>query len=98
MLIYSNLVNGLKDVCEKTMLIKQWIISILLGSMNIEQTKLLDFNSIEVVLGKVIRHLDTQRSRLAKMSEEKQLRDMVLKYNGQLIKIESALAKTGGER
>ncbi|MEA2096440.1 MAG: hypothetical protein U9P73_07085 [Candidatus Cloacimonadota bacterium] len=88
-LAFSTLVNRIGNSNdEKTMLIKQWILSILLGAMNIEQTKLLDFNSIEVLLGKVIRHLDTQRTRLVKMSKEEQLKNMLLKYNGELVKID----------
>ncbi|MBI5541507.1 MAG: hypothetical protein HY951_15700, partial [Bacteroidia bacterium] len=88
-LIFSSLVNGLKhlsgNVSENVKLIKQWIVGILLGAMNIEQTKLLDFNSVEVIIGKVIRSLETQRERLVKMSEEEQQRNMVLKYNGEIV-------------
>jgi len=52
---------------ETAPLLKQWLASILLGAINIEQSKFLDFEDLEFLLGSTIRSLHPQRLRLAEM-------------------------------
>ena len=50
---------------EASWLLKQWVAIILLGAVNIEQTKLLDFEDLKRLLGKCMRSLHDQRTHLA---------------------------------
>ena len=52
---------------ETAPLLKQWLASVLLGAINIEQSKFLDFDDLEVLLGSSTRSLHPQRLRLAEM-------------------------------
>lgn len=48
-------------------MLKQWLASVLLGAINIEQSKFLDFDDLDVLLGSSTRRLHPQRLRLAEM-------------------------------
>ncbi|MEX2381238.1 MAG: putative transposase, partial [Opitutales bacterium] len=52
---------------ETAPLLKQWLASVLLGAINIEQSKFLDFDDLEVLLGSSARSLHPQRVRLTEM-------------------------------
>lgn len=52
---------------ETAPLLKQWLASVLLGAINIEQSKFLDFDDLAVLLGSSTRSLHPQRLRLAEM-------------------------------
>ncbi|NQU34123.1 MAG: hypothetical protein HQ521_12895 [Bacteroidetes bacterium] len=70
-LLFSCLINRLsKTVEDKTNLVIQWLMSILLGMVNIEQTKLLDPGSIKAMLGTFLKSLKHQRFHLMKLATE----------------------------
>jgi hypothetical protein len=84
-LLFSMMITKLDKFLEyEALIVKQWISAILLGAINIEQTKLLDFNALEVFFGKVFRNLQIQRAQLLKMSLTDQYTN-ILKYNASLV-------------
>jgi len=58
------------DACTKQdgWLLKQWAATILLGAVNIEQTKLLDFTDLKRFLGQTVRSLREQRMALTRLA------------------------------
>jgi len=50
--------------------VQQWVSTVLLGAVNVEQTKLLNFESLQILLGKAVRSLNLQRSQLDKMAND----------------------------
>ncbi len=63
---------------------KQLLLTVLLGSKNIEQTKLLDFNAIKVMLGFATPNLHVQRKSLSELATEDNIKGL-LRYNAKLI-------------
>ena len=53
---------------EKGWLAKQWLATLFLGAVNIEQSKLLDFDGLEVLLGKSLRSRRPQRVHLGALA------------------------------
>jgi hypothetical protein len=51
-------------------LFKQWLASLLLGSLNIEQTKFLNWEDLSVLLGSVVRFPHPQRQELERVATE----------------------------
>ena len=49
-------------------ILKQWLVTLFLGAVNIEQTKLLDFNSLAWMLDRTLRSLRPQRLKLGKLA------------------------------
>jgi len=58
-------------------LLKQWLASILLGAVNIEQTKLLDFKALTRLLGQAWSSLQPQRARLSQLATPENLQQLV---------------------
>jgi hypothetical protein len=84
-LLFSMMITKLDKFLEdEALIVKQWISAILLGAINIEQTKLLDFNALEVFFGNVFRSLQIQRAQLLKMSLTDQY-NKIFKYNASLV-------------
>jgi cell division protein FtsB len=70
-LLFSGLFSRLDAwMGEDSWLLKQWLASILLGAINIEQTKLLDFDDLTKLLGKCTRSLNEQRSHLSQLAHQ----------------------------
>lgn len=70
-LLFSGLFTRLDAwMGEDSWLLKQWLASILLGAINIEQTKLLDFDDLTKLLGKCARSLHEQRSHLSQLAHQ----------------------------
>ena len=65
-------------------LCKQFLLTVLLGAKNIEQTKLLDFNAVKAMLGMATSNRYRQRTSLSKMSTEDNVKAL-LQYNAQLV-------------
>ena len=63
---------------------KQWLISNLLGAVNIEQTKLLDFDSLKLILGTIIPNIHTQRQALHGLANSENIR-ILQNYNAQFL-------------
>lgn len=88
-LLFSMMITKLDKFLEdETLIVKQWISSILLGAINIEQTKLLDFNALEVFFGKVFRSLQVQRAQLLMLSVTDQY-NKIFKYNASLVQADT---------
>ncbi len=69
LLIFSGQLLRLGQCCpHRGWLLKQWLSVILLGSKNIEQTKLLDFYDLQMFLGDTERLLHEQRQELNRLS------------------------------
>ncbi|MCK5022671.1 MAG: hypothetical protein KAS04_00720, partial [Candidatus Aenigmarchaeota archaeon] len=77
----TKLLENLKD---NTLIVKQWLVTVLLGAVNIEQTKLLDFACIAAMFGTVIRSHFLQRNRLHKMATQENVNHL-LECNAQLV-------------
>lgn len=63
---------------ETAPLLKQWLASVLLGAINIEQSKFLDFDDLAIVLGSSNRSLHPQRLRLAQMGRGQTCEELLL--------------------
>ena len=85
-LLFSNLLAQLwRCLGEKARMIQQWIVTILLGAVNIEQTKTLDFDSLQRLLGgQVIRSLYCQRTYLDELADQENLTEL-FDFNADLI-------------
>jgi hypothetical protein len=82
-LIFSNEINGFDEHMNHD-LCKQFLLTVLLGAKNIEQTKLLDFNALKAMLGMATPNRYRQRTSLSKMSTEDNVKAL-LQYNAQLV-------------
>ena len=70
-LLFSSLITRLTQTMDqKTTLVIQWLTSILLGMVNIEQTKLIDPESLKAMLGTALKSLKQQRLHLMKLSTD----------------------------
>lgn len=68
-LLFSVVLLGVeKEVAAGGWLLKQWLATLLLGAVNIEQTKLLDFEDLRRLLGRSLRSLFPQRSQLTELA------------------------------
>ena len=64
--------------------LKQWLAVILLGAVNIEQTKLLDFDDLQEMLGRTLRLCHPQRRQLTTVAQTDAATE-VLRWNGELV-------------
>jgi len=68
-LLFSAVLLGVEqEVAPSGWLLKQWLAALLLGAVNIEQTKLLDFEDLRRLLGRTLRSLFPQRSQLSELA------------------------------
>lgn len=68
--------------------IKQWLVAVLLGAQNIEQTKELHYSSLNTMLGHVIKHPSNQRMELKQIATTTN-RDNILRFNGEMVNVKS---------
>ena len=73
-----------KQMATGGWLLKQWLATLLLGAVNIEQTKLLDFEDLHRLLGRTLRSLFPQRSQLSELASVATA-PQLLSFNGQLV-------------
>ena len=86
-LLFSQFFNHLRhNITINEPLIKQWLASTLLGSLNIEQTKLLNYPSLEYFFGQVLSNRDQQRQLLTEIAKTS-CQDELLQLNGELVSI-----------
>jgi len=84
-LLFSVVLSGLeKQVSVGGWLLKQWLATLLLGAVNIEQTKLLDFEDLRRLLGRTLRSLFPQRSQLSELAAAAN-GPPLLSFNAQLV-------------
>lgn len=69
--------------------ISQWIVLTLLGIQNIEQSKKIDFDSLEVMFGKMTSTFQLQRDKLSKLSRTPCIIDYLVHANGELVSVRS---------
>jgi hypothetical protein len=83
-LLFSVVLLGVeKEVAASGWLLKQWLATLLLGAVNIEQTKLLDFQDLRRLLGRTLRSLFPQRSQLSELAAGTTATQL-LSFNAQL--------------
>ena len=84
-LLFSAVLLGVeKEVAASGWLLKQWLATLLLGAVNIEQTKLLDFEDLRRLLGRTLRSLFPQRSQLTELAAGTTA-TRLLSFNAQLV-------------
>jgi hypothetical protein len=66
---------------EAAALIKQWLAAVLLGAIKVEQSKLLDWGALELLLGEVVVNLHQQRQALGELALTGTL-ELLLRFNG----------------
>jgi len=71
------------EVAAGGWLLKQWLATLLLGAVNIEQTKLLDFDDLRRLLGRTLRSLSPQRNQLTELAAGTTATQL-LRFNAQL--------------
>jgi hypothetical protein len=85
LLLFSAVLLGLEEaVAEGGWLLKQWLATLLLGAVNIEQTKLLDFEDMERLLGRTLRSLFPQRQLLSQLAQGSVVSPL-LSFNARLV-------------
>ena len=83
-LLFSAVLLGVeKEVAASGWLLKQWLATLLLEAVNIEQTKLLDFEDLRRLLGRTLRSLFPQRSQLTELASGATATQL-LSFNAQL--------------
>jgi hypothetical protein len=84
-LLFSKVLWGLEQhVATEGWLLKQWLATLLLGAVNIEQTKLLDFEALERLLGRTLRSRFPQRCQLKELAAAATTLE-VLDFNAQWV-------------
>jgi len=73
-----------KELAASGWLLKQWLATLLLGAVNIEQTKLLDFEDLRRLLGRTLRSLFPQRSQLTELASGQTVTQL-LSFNAQWV-------------
>jgi len=85
--LFSHFLGGLGDEITGRHLIKQWLAAILLGAVNIEQTKLLNYPSLACFLGQTLSNRHQQRQGLTEIAQTSCM-DELLKLNGEWVGIQ----------
>jgi hypothetical protein len=68
-LMFAEVLRKVEDSAEEWgWMAKQWLAMLLLGAVNIEQSKLLDFEGLELMLGNTLRSRRPQRRKLGEMA------------------------------
>ena len=62
----------------------QWLVAVLLGAKNIEQSKLLNYKSLELFLDNPVRNLNTQRKKLKEFATE-DIFTKLLRFNAKMV-------------
>jgi hypothetical protein len=84
-LLFSAVLLGVeKEVAASGWLLQQWLAALLLGAVNIEQTKPLDFEDLRRLLGRTLRSRFPQRRQLAELASGSTV-SQLLSFNAQLV-------------
>jgi len=83
-LLFAPYLNKLFD--NKLQYIRQFLVAVLLGCQNIEQTKELNYSSLNRIIGKTHKTLHIQRIRLKDAATKSNI-EHVLKFNSELLKV-----------
>jgi len=83
MLIFASSLSSITEAtAEPEPLLAQWLGSILLGAVNVEQTKYLNWQDLENLLGQTVRFPTPQREQLTRLANPATI-DAVLRWNYQ---------------
>ena len=86
-LLFSQFFNNLSNnITVNEPIVKQWLAAILLGATNIEQTKLLNYPSLEYFFAQVLSNRHQQRQLLTEIAKTS-CQDELLRLNGELVGI-----------
>jgi len=80
---YFSLVKN-SSLAECKPFVLQWLVSILLGIKNIEQSKFLNYSSLEIFLDNPVRNLQQQRIKLKEFATKEQI-EQILSLNCELV-------------
>jgi hypothetical protein len=84
-LLFSEMLQRVETPREKDgWILKQWLAVILLGAVNIEQTKLLDFDDLQELLGRTLQPPHPQRRQLTAVAQT-DAAEQILRWNGELV-------------
>jgi hypothetical protein len=84
-LIFCPLLTQLTEfITTGNHLILQWLVMVLSGAKNIEQTKLIDFDALKLLLPEVVPNLRSQRKLLTQMAANNVATELV-RFNAELI-------------
>jgi len=82
-LLFARALNQVSAVVEPPQpLLRQWSATLLLGALNIEQTKFLNWQDLELLLGTVVRFPAPQRDRLKSVAAEATV-EALFRFNAQ---------------
>jgi len=85
LLLFSGVLLELeKQLAASGWLLQQWLATLLLGAVNIEQTKWLDFEDLRRLLGRTLRSLFPQRTQLTELAAGQTARQL-LSFNAQMV-------------
>jgi hypothetical protein len=88
-LIFASLLTSLHaGLAPAAKIIKQWVVAVLLGAVNVEQTKLLNTNALDAMLGKHIRSLNLQREQLDELATDQTLKTL-FEFNAEMVQAKS---------
>ena len=88
-LFFSKILLRVEHVgCEFGWLLKQWLCSILLGAVNVEQSKLLDLDGLVQVIGRTQKSPHPQRVLLAELAKSS-IADQLYQLNAELVNVET---------
>ena len=88
-LIFSSVLLKVEALTTKAgWLTKQWLTALFLGAVNIEQSKLLDFDGLEAMLGRTLLSRRPQREHLEALART-QVADELLVLNASQVKVSS---------
>ena len=86
-LLFSRVLQQVAEVGTSGWLLKQWLFTLLLGAVNIEQSKLLDFIGMNRLMGRTLKSRHPQRMHLAELSNTS-VADQLYAINACLVGVE----------
>lgn len=81
-LVFANALAAISQVSPTPQkILAQWMAALLLGAQNIEQTKYLNWEDLELILGKVVRFPTPQREQLKALASDPGLLEQLWRFN-----------------
>lgn len=88
LLFWNALIQILAVVDPPEPLLKQWLASVLLGAVNVEQTKFLNWEELSLLLGQVVRFPTPQRQAMERIARAGTVQAL-LRWNGQNVSVQN---------
>ena len=81
-LVFATALAAIAQVCPTPQrILAQWMAALLLGAQNIEQTKYLNWEDLELILGQLVRFPTPQRDQLKALADDPGLIDELWRFN-----------------